>query len=202
MKGWQSKGSRQKSANKRKPPSLAKLASSDTVVVWFTPILTRGKLHLEPLSDNFPGETETGAAERVARVRGALNIRFQRCTPPHILFSDRGNGFYDSGSGAITAGYKQALADHSLKAFFGDDASVQPGQLQDFLLHETAMAWVRERLKKTVPKRPWSETVAYHARLRTCAAHCNAKYKIENLCREVPWRIQELANRQGDRLPK
>lgn len=203
MKGWQSKGSRQKSTNKRMPPSSAKLASSDTCVVWFAPILTRGKLHIEPLSENFPGETGDGAAEMVARVRVALNIRFQGSTPPAILFSDRGNGFYDAGSGRITNGYRDALRAHSLKAFFGDNSSIQPGQLQDFLLHETAMAWVRNRLKKTVPKRPWAETVPeYHARLRSCAAHCNAKYNIENLCRELPWRVQELKNRKGDRLPK
>ena len=32
-------------------------------------------------------------------------------------------------------------------------------QLQDFLLHETAMAWMRDRLKKTAPKKPWKETL-------------------------------------------
>ena len=101
--------------------------SKDTVRVWFTPVLTRGKLHIEPLSANFPGETEEGAAEMVARVRAALNIRFQGSTPPKLLFSDRGNGVYDAGSGTITAGYQQALRAHGLKAFFGDNASVQPG---------------------------------------------------------------------------
>ena len=139
----------------------------------------------------------------VARVRAALNIRFQGCTPPKLLFSDRGNGFYQSGSGVITAGYREALRTHGLKAFFGDDASLQPGQLQDFLLHETAMAWMRERLKKTIPKQAWDETVeSYHARLKSCAAHCNAKYDVDALCRQVPWRVQELLNRDGDRLPK
>ena len=75
--------------------------SSDTHKIWYVPILTRGKLHIEPLSANFAGETEKGAAEMVARVRAALNIRFQGSTPPKLLFTDRGNGFYESGSGAI-----------------------------------------------------------------------------------------------------
>ena len=203
MKGWQSKGSRQNSTNKRKPPSTAKLASSDTVVVWLVPMLTRGKLHIEPLPDNFPGETEGGAAVMVAKVRAALNLRFQGATPPATSFSDRGNGFYYAGSGRITVGYRNVLRAHHLKAFFGDDASIRPGQLQDLLLHETAMAWVRERLTKTRPKKPWAETVPeYHARLRNVAAHCNAKYSIENWCRELPWRVQELQNRKGDRLSK
>ncbi len=42
MKGWQSKGSRQKSTSKRAAPNSAKRTGSDTVVVWFTPIPTGG----------------------------------------------------------------------------------------------------------------------------------------------------------------
>lgn len=123
--------------------------------------------------------------------------------PPKILFTDRGNGFYESGSGAITCGYRDALRAHSLKALFGDDASVQPGQLQDVLLHETAMAWMRDRLSKTAPKRAWTETAeAYHSRLKKCAAYCNENYDVDGLCKEYPWRLQELLKRDGDRLPK
>ena len=198
-----SKGSRQKSENKRLPPSAGKVSSSGTVTVWFVPVLTRGKLHIEALRHNFPGETEDGAAEMVAKVRTALSIRFQGAEPPTKLFTDRGNGFYNSGSGAMTSGYRDALRAHSLHAFFGENASVQPGQLQDVLLHETAMAWMRNRLSKTAPKRPWTETVeAYISRLKRCAAHCNEKYDICGLCKEYPWRLHELQNREGDRLPK
>ena len=139
----------------------------------------------------------------VNKVRAALNIRFQGGTAPKILFTDRGNGFYDSSTGNITASYKEALRANGLKAFFGDNASVQPGQLQDFLLHETAMAWMRDRLKKTLPRKPWDETAEqYVSRLKKCAEHCNNKYDIENLCKEVPWRVDELLKRDGDRLPK
>ena len=90
-----------------------------------------------------------------------------------------------------------------MKTFFGDNAFIQPGQLQDFLLHETAMAWMRDRLKKTAPKKPWEETLdAYHSRLKHCAAHCNDKHNIDGLCEEVPWRLEELLKRSGDRIPR
>ena len=122
---------------------------------------------------------------------------------PKILFSDRGNGFYDTATGNITAGYKNALREHNLKCFFGDNASVQPGQLQDLLLHETAMAWMRDRLKKTHPRKPWEETVEqYCSRLKECAAHCNNKYDVDGLCREVPQRLRILLDKGGDRIPK
>ena len=88
-------------------------------------------------------------------------------------------------------------------ALLGDDASIQPGQLQELMLHETAVSWMRERLKQTVPKKAWEETVdAYRSRLKACAAHINAKHDVKALCKEFPGRLAELSNRGGDRLGK
>ena len=56
--------------------------------------------------------------------------------------SHRGNGFFHAGSGRITARYAVALDAHGLQSFFGDDASIQPGKLQEIMLHETAVEWV------------------------------------------------------------
>ena len=74
------------------------------------------------------------------------------------MFTDRGNGFYEAGSGAMTAGYHDALREHGLKAFMREDASMQPGVLQEIMLHETAMARVRFRLSRTVSQIAWKET--------------------------------------------
>ena len=202
-KAWMSKGKQAHSQNLRMPKHVLKLSSSDTVRVWWVPVLTRGKLHIEPLPDNFPGETEEGAAVMVTRVRAALNIRFQGGTAPKILFTDRGNGFYVSGTGRITPGYDAALKAHNLRAYFRDDASIQPGQLQEVMLHETAVSWMRLRLARTVPRRSWEETVeAYRSRLKDCAAYINANYNIDSLCRELPDRVAELRKREGGRLAK
>jgi len=76
-KGWMSADSKHHSENLRLPKAVLKMSSSDTVRVWWVPILTRGKLHIEPLPDNFPGETEEGASIMVAKVRAALNIRLE-----------------------------------------------------------------------------------------------------------------------------
>jgi len=43
-------------------------------------------------------------------------------------------------SKSITPEFQQALAETELRAYYRDDASVQPGNLQDVLLHETAVA--------------------------------------------------------------
>ena len=70
------------------------------------------------------------------------------------------------------------------------------------MLHETAMAWVRERLKKTVPRDPCSETVqAYGTRLKDVAVYINQHYDVDGLCRKLPKRVAESLDAKGDRLP-
>ena len=120
-----------------------------------------------------------------------------------MLFTDRGNGFYNAGSGAITEEYRGALRRHNLRAFFLADASAQPGQLHEVMLHETAVSWMRDRLAKTLPKRCWEETLeAYRARLQACSAQINSACDVDGLCRELPSRVKDLDRRQGDRLAK
>ena len=100
------------------PKHVLKLNSSDTMRIWWVPILARGKLHIEHLPDTFPGETQEGAECMVARVKAALRARWPG-SAPKLLFTDRGNGFYNAGTGAITDKYRQALQQHGLEAFFG-----------------------------------------------------------------------------------
>ena len=110
----------------------------------------------------------------VGRVRAALNVRFQGARAPKVVFTDRGNGFFGAGNGKITQEYKKALSAAGLKSFFGEDASVQPGNLQEIMLRETAVAWTRDRLATSLPRRPWEETAGdCRRRLKLCAAHIN-----------------------------
>ena len=56
----------------------------------------------------------------------------------------------------------------------GDNASVQPGHMQDILLHETAVSWIRLRVASTVPSRAWLDTQKqYASRLRTVVGNIN-----------------------------
>ena len=90
------------------PKHVLKLSSSDTVRVWWVPILSRGKFHVEPLPSYFPGETPEGAELMVAKVHTALSVRFPGGRAPSVLFTDRGNGVYTSGNGVITPKYCSA----------------------------------------------------------------------------------------------
>ena len=202
-KGWMSDGSQGQAVNLRGNKSALKQNSWNCIRVWWVPILARGKLHLEILGDDFPGETEEGATIMVSKVRAALNVRFPGGDAPKILFVDRGPAFYHSSTGGITAAFQQALRDNGLRAFMGNDASEQPGALQEVMLHETAVAWCRYKLAKCVPARPWLETVPeYRARLKSVAAAVNTHHNVEGLCWELPQRVEAVRLAEGARISK
>ena len=85
----------------------------------------------------------------------------------------------------------------------GEDASKQPGSLSDLLLHETAVAWLRYKMKLSTPARPWKETSEQHkARLQEACRKVNAEYNVEGLCKQLPERLDKLKEKKGDRLKK
>ena len=111
--------------------------------------------------------------------------------------------FFNAGSGVITAEYKAALEVHGLRSFQGDSAAVQPGKLSDLLLHETAVAWIREKLGRTLPARPWEESSKQLVtRLKRIAAHINKEHDVAGLCMGLPARVELLRQRGGGKLKK
>ena len=117
------------------------------------------------------------------------------------MFTDRGAGFYAPRGGKITPQYNAALAEHSLQAYNGDDGSKQPGNLQEVLLHETAVSWIRHREKKSRVICPWKESTGHFIhRLREVVQYINDNHDVEGLCRAQPKRLDELAENEGDRL--
>jgi len=203
-RGWGSEETQLQSNSLRGKKETLKQKSYDGVRVYWAPILARGKFHIELLGEDFPGEAPQGAAILVARVRAALNVRFQGDDEsPAILFTDRGQGFHHIKNGRITPEYQGALREHGLRTFYGDDASAQPGNLQEVMLHEPAVAWIRKRETVTQTRQPWTETVAeFGARLRGICRHINSKYDVEGLCKELPQRLQSVVGSEGDRISK
>ena len=56
----------------------------------------------------------------------------------------------------------------------GDNAIAQPGHMQEVLLHETAVSWVRLRLASTAPSKAWLDTKEqYASRLSTVVGNIN-----------------------------
>ena len=101
--------------------------------------------------------------------------------------------------------YKEAARENGFHVFQGDYASVQPGQanLGQLLLHETAVSWIRYRLTRTLPAKPWEETVEqFSKRLRDIATDINANLNVEGLCKEFPQRVQAVVDNEGDNIAK
>ena len=93
------------------------------------------------------------------------------------------------------------MESNELRAYYGDDARVQPGNLQEVLLHETAVAWIRRREETTRPREPWKETLEeFGARLRGVCQDINDSCDVEGLCRALLMRVQALVEAQGDRI--
>lgn len=201
--GWMSPGCQEYSRNLKGKKESLKQNSSDTLKVWWMPVLVRGKLHLECFGPDFPGECPAGAQIAVEKLGPILNIRFPNASKPKIVMTDKGRGFYHGFTSKVTGEYKAGLHSVGLRAFMGDDAKRQPGILQDLMLHETAVAWVRLKLQTTCPARPWEETRdQYKARLQEIGRQINAEHNVKGLCKELPDRLEELKQRKGDRLQK
>ena len=80
---------------------------------------------------------------------------------------------------------------------------VKPGDLKDLMLHETAVAWLTNRLRVTAPAKSWEETAEqFGARLKQAADYVNAHYDVEGLQRELPARLDRLCDREGARIGK
>ena len=99
--------------------------------------------------------------------------------------------------------FDDALRTHGLPAFMSQDPRQQPGSLQEVMLHETAVAWLRTLLAQSTPRAPAEETrEAYLTRLRAACAHVNDHFDVAGLNRELPSRVQKLLEVKGDKLRK
>ena len=180
--------------------------------VWYLVVLARGRLGVTVFTDvdEFPGETPLGAGVAVGRLEPLLRRMLGRDTPlPRTLFSDRGPGFYHRTHGTITSEYDAACKRHGFKPWAGVDATrgprAQPADIADVLLHETAIAWLRDRLHRSAVavQKPWEETPKeFGTRLQAVVNGINRDCDVAGLCREFPQRLIDLCAAGGDRLRK
>ena len=202
-RGWMSEGSQTFSRNLKGRKEVLKQKSWNTYRIFWMPVLSRGKLHVEVFGEEFPGECPEGVQQAVEKLGSILSIRFPNQSRPKMVMTDRGRGFFFPYTGKITGQYKAALQSVGLKAFMGDDASAQPGVMGDMMLHETTVSWIRELMGQATPARAWEETRdQLKARIQKVVRHINAHHDVEGLCKELPKRLQQLKDLRGDKLKK
>ena len=90
-----------------------------------------------------------------------------------------------------------------LRAYQGENAGSQPGQIGDVLLHETAVARLRTGLTQTTPKSPETETAEeYYARLQEVCADVNRRHDVAGLCKGFRKRLEKVVEKDGDATGK
>lgn len=203
-KRWMSCDQRVYSRNTRSSPYGGKQQQFGDRKVWWFIVLTRGKVHIEVMGNEWR-QTGAGMAEFVERLPTVLTRMVGGSEAwPRVVFSDRGPGFYQSSTGHVTHAYKAALQKHGFRTFAGDDASAQPPDVPDVLLHETAVAWIRNFLRKHPFSRAGSlddQEAQLHAVFSQCQDHINTTYDVRGLTNGFPARLEKLVHdTEGDRL--
>ena len=71
-------------------------------------------------------------------------------------------------------------------------------------MHETVAGWIRKYMKNHPPRRT-NDIVANEAAVKLATKECvqfmRRNYKVHDLCGSVRARLEELVEKQGERLP-
>ena len=167
-------------------------------------VLTRGKLHVEVMPDGWK-ETGDDLACFVAKLPRILSRMLGRtASKPKVLFTDRGPGMFIPNTGHATGPYLAAVQKRGFSLYTGPDASSQPADIPDVLLHETAVSLFKRELSRERPCRPaWKETrEEFVARVSKAAAETNRRCNLHRLCCGYLKRLQLVVEKKGDRLKK
>ena len=191
------------SANLKGPPAVLKQNSwGGTKMNWFM-VLARGVMHVEvmPVDWKLNGDGLAEFVERLPRILKKMLGSDARL--PRTVFTDRGTGMYNP-AGKIVEKYHTKLKEKGFRPFWGADASRQSPDMGDVLLHETAVALFRKRMRyEQAMVAPWKETPdQWTARAKAAASAATKEYDLHGLCREFPGRLRALADNDGRRLKK
>ena len=171
-------------------------------VNWFM-VLARGVAHVEVLPPDWT-LNGSGLATLVDRLPQILRKMLgPEARLPRHVFTDRGTSMYTPQGKAVNA-YAEAVSRNRFHLYWGPDATRQSPDMPDMLLHETAVAWFRQVMRRSPPEVvPWAETQELWARrARKAIAHVNKEYDVAGLCREFPSRLQDVIDNEGERLRK
>ena len=191
------------SRNLRGPKEALKQASHEAMRISWIVVLARGRMAIEMLPEDWALNGD-GMAHVVASLPGVLRRMLgPGSTLPRTLFTDRGTGMY-SPMGMVVHAYADAVASAGFRLYWGANAAEQAPDMGDLLLHETAVAWFRGKMRRTKPTVvPWEETRAqWAARASRCVKAINSEYNAKGLCAEFPARLRKCMENEGERLAK
>ena len=201
-KRWISDDAKLYSRNLQPSRYASKQKSSGDRRIWWMIIVCRNKVRLHFLGEDWAPDAEHHASFVLGLPRILNSMLGADTIKPRTLFTDRGPGMYQGKYGTITEGYRKAVRKAGFTTFAGDDASWQPGDVADALMHETVASWCKKFFAKH-PLKEWSID-ANKARLHDCAVYINktGDYDVTGLTSSMPRRMHELKFKyKGGRMP-
>ena len=199
-KGWVSDDAKGKNRNRRGPKTALSQTTWEGSKMNWVIILSRGVIGVDILPLDWELDSE-GMAVVVRRLSGRLREMLGNdARLPRTLMTDRGTGMY-APSGRVTGAYDCAVRECGFKLFWGPDAKQQSPEMPDLLLHETAVSWVRNKLRRAKPETmPWKETPAQWSRRMMAAVGEANLGDVDGLCRQFPERLEECVAAGGNKL--
>jgi hypothetical protein len=200
---WQSKDARIYSRNLRSSPYAGKQAQWGDKRVWWFVVFTRGQVRLPIMKDEWQQNAE-GMATMVHLLPKLLDSICGDDAKPRVVFTDRGPGLYQTSHGTICGKYKEALTKNNFRPFAGEDASWQPPDIADLLLHESVAAGVRKYFRGQPLK--WTHGnqdknyETFVQRMQECEKHLNDHHNLQRLSVSFPKRVKKLLKEKGRRL--
>ena len=192
------------SRNLRAPKQCATQCSWGDRRIWWVLVMSRGRVAVEVMPEGWKDDA-AGMGQFARRVPNILNRMLgSSAAKPKVLYSDRGPGMFVLRTGQATGSYAEGVEAAGLRLYTGTDASAQPSDLADFLLHETAIACFKRNLNAASPEsKPWQEThKQFQKRVSRVVKEANKKCDFRLLCCEYLARLEELVAKKGDRLKK
>ena len=203
-KRYLSNDARAYSRNLRAPKQCTTQCSWKDRRVWWVLVMSRGRIAVEVMPEGWKDDA-AGMAMFAQRLPGVLKRMMGRGTAtPKVLYSDRGPGMFVPRTGQATGAYAEGVQKAGLRLYTGTDASRQPADLADVLLHETAIACFKRNLAAASPAGdPWKEThQQFQARVASVVKEANKRCNFRLLCCEYLTRLETLVQQKGDRLKK
>ena len=189
------------SPNLRGPSTALRQRTWEGRKINWVMMLARGKIHVQVIPENWTVNGE-GLAAVVKMLPSVLRKMLGLGAHlPRNVFTDRGTGMYTS-SGKIVEKYRQAIDEAGFSVYWGPDARRQSPDMGDMLLHETAVAWFRRRMRAERPVCvPWEETrVQWAHRAKRVLDHINSHYDVAGLCRQFPESLHAVTDSGVERL--
>ena len=92
------------------------------------------------------------------------------------------------------------MKEHRFRPFAGDDASSQPADIPDLLLHESVAANVRKYFKGGPSTWGADMDKNYHRfvkKLKDCEKHINKHHNLKKLSMSFPMRVKKMVHKKG-----